>query len=99
MFLTFNLTKKLAIFHLDINECKLPHPPCPAYLCENTVGGYKCGGVSGDPVNLTPRPDDGENRCPSGFALGIHGECEGRKDTSRSWKELVLDCEPVLQRC
>ncbi|KAI5640010.1 calcium-binding EGF domain-containing protein [Phthorimaea operculella] len=81
----------------DINECTLPNPPCPAYLCDNTIGGYKCGGVSGDPANLAnqkpaPPPDD---RCPPGFKMGYNDECEDvdecalRKD----------DCNPLSQYC
>ncbi|XP_049881448.1 fibulin-2-like isoform X2 [Pectinophora gossypiella] len=80
----------------DINECTQPNPPCPSYLCENTVGGYKCGGVLGDPANLNnnnrPIVDD---RCPPGFRMGGNEECEDvdecalRKD----------DCNPLSQFC
>lgn len=62
----------------DINECKLPKPPCPAYICENTIGGYKCGGVSGDPANLGHQPKPHmEDRCPPGFKSGVNEECDG----------------------
>ncbi|CAH0731669.1 unnamed protein product, partial [Brenthis ino] len=60
----------------DINECKLPKPPCPSYLCENTMGAYKCGGVSGDPANFGNKPKPVEDRCPPGFRNGINEECE-----------------------
>lgn len=61
----------------DINECKLPNPPCPSYICQNTIGGYKCGGLTGDPGNLdNKRPV--EDRCPPGFRSGANEECEGR---------------------
>ncbi|XP_052752971.1 fibrillin-1-like [Galleria mellonella] len=80
----------------DINECILLHPPCPSYLCENTIGAYKCGGVTGDPNNLasTVRPP-AEDRCPPGFKAGFNEECEDvdecimRKD----------DCNPISQFC
>ncbi|KAJ2941069.1 hypothetical protein O0L34_g13198 [Tuta absoluta] len=81
----------------DINECSLPNPPCPAYLCDNTIGGYKCGGVSGDPANLAnqkpaPPPDD---RCPPGFKMGYNDECED-VDECALHKD---DCNPLSQYC
>ncbi|RVE48740.1 hypothetical protein evm_006634 [Chilo suppressalis] len=80
----------------DINECALPRPPCPLYICENTVGGYKCGGVPGDPVNLvTSAKPPTDDRCPPGFRSGYNEECEDvdecaiRKD----------DCNHLSQFC
>ncbi|XP_028175893.1 fibulin-2-like [Ostrinia furnacalis] len=81
----------------DINECKLPHPPCPSYLCENTIGGYKCGGVSGDPVNLanqTPKPPT-EDICPPGFRTGVNEECEDVDECATN-KD---DCNRISQFC
>ncbi|XP_059051450.1 fibrillin-1-like [Achroia grisella] len=80
----------------DINECTLPYPPCPSYLCENTIGAYKCGGVTGDPNNLsstmrTP-PDD---RCPPGFKTGFNEECED-VDECAIHKD---DCNHISQFC
>lgn len=47
-------------------------------MCENTIGAYKCGGVTGDPVNLsTTTQSPIEERCPTGFKFGLKGECEG----------------------
>lgn len=60
----------------DINECLLPNPPCPTYICENTMGGYLCGGVSRDPELVSLRPID-DDRCPPGFRVGGNEECEG----------------------
>ncbi|KAH9643953.1 hypothetical protein HF086_016503 [Spodoptera exigua] len=80
----------------DINECLLPNPPCPKYVCENTIGGYSCGGVTGNPENLSTSPRTHvEDRCPPGFKVGLHEECEDvdecalRKD----------DCNPLSQFC
>ncbi|CAH1643971.1 unnamed protein product [Spodoptera littoralis] len=80
----------------DINECLLPNPPCPTYVCENTIGGYSCGGVTGNPINLSTSPRTHiEDRCPPGFKVGLHEECEDvdecalRKD----------DCNPLSQFC
>ncbi|CAH0764725.1 unnamed protein product [Diatraea saccharalis] len=80
----------------DINECKLPRPPCPSYLCENTVGGYKCGGVPGDPVNLASsmKPPT-EDRCPSGFRVGYNEECEDVDECAMN-KD---DCNHLSQFC
>ncbi|XP_026730463.1 fibrillin-1 [Trichoplusia ni] len=80
----------------DINECLLPNPPCPAYLCENTIGGYKCGGVTGDPINLntSPRPMI-EDRCPPGFKIGVHGDCEDVDECEAHQH----DCNPLSQFC
>ncbi|XP_075987081.1 uncharacterized protein LOC142983835 isoform X2 [Anticarsia gemmatalis] len=61
----------------DINECLLPQPPCPEYMCENTIGGFLCGGVSGDQYNVSAGPHPGdEDRCPPGFRVGANEECE-----------------------
>lgn len=61
----------------DINECLLPNPPCPSFVCENTIGGYSCGGVTGNPINLSTSPRTHvEDRCPPGFKIGLHEECE-----------------------
>ncbi|XP_037876845.1 fibrillin-1 [Bombyx mori] len=80
----------------DINECKLPKPPCPVHVCENTVGGYKCDGVSGDPVNLSSTPMTPEqDKCPQGFKFGHHGECEDM-DECVSHED---DCNPLSQFC
>ncbi|XP_050356973.1 fibrillin-2-like [Nymphalis io] len=80
----------------DINECKLPSPPCPSYLCENTIGGYKCGGVSGDPVKLNSKPRPlADDRCPPGFKGGLNEECE-------DVDECVIgkdDCNKLSQFC
>lgn len=76
----------------DINECQLPRPPCPKYLCENTIGGYKCAGKPGKPVSEKPRepsrpraPEDTEaatspksNMCPTGFRDGPDDDCLGK---------------------
>lgn len=56
----------------DINECELPNPPCPAYKCQNTVGGYVCGGSEPHSNGLEPA----EERCPPGFQVGKNEECE-----------------------
>ncbi|KPJ12576.1 Fibulin-2 [Papilio machaon] len=60
----------------DINECKLAQPPCPSYLCENTVGAYKCGGIKGDPSNLPKKHSTIEDQCPPGFKSSGNDECE-----------------------
>ncbi|KAM3959907.1 LOW QUALITY PROTEIN: uncharacterized protein ACR2FA_006049 [Aphomia sociella] len=80
----------------DINECTLPHPPCPSYLCENTIGAYKCGGVTGDPNNLssTVRPP-ADDRCPPGFKTGYNEECED-VDECAMRKD---DCNHISQFC
>ncbi|CAG5058296.1 unnamed protein product [Parnassius apollo] len=80
----------------DINECKLPQPPCPSYLCENTIGAYKCGGITGDPANLPKqvRPPT-EDRCPPGFTSGENEECED-VDECATHKD---DCNALSQFC
>lgn len=72
----------------DINECRLPKPPCPKYLCENTIGGYKCGGKPGKPFTedgpemtselavTTSKPKN--DICPPGFRAGPDDECLGK---------------------
>ncbi|CAK1546756.1 unnamed protein product [Leptosia nina] len=78
----------------DINECALPNPPCPLYLCENTIGGYKCGGVSGDPSNLSnKRPP--EDRCPPGFIMDSNEECNDVDECDAN-KD---DCNKMSQFC
>ncbi|XP_047519049.1 fibrillin-1 isoform X2 [Pieris napi] len=76
----------------DINECKLPSPPCPEYLCENTIGAYKCGGMSGDP--LTPHKPT-EDRCPPGFKMGANEECYDVDECATN-KD---DCNRMSQFC
>lgn len=77
--------------YLDINECQLTQPPCPKYLCENTIGGYKCGGKPGKPaIEATSGPvptttsaaptEPKEEICPSGFRSGPDDECVGKLD-------------------
>ncbi|XP_072945783.1 uncharacterized protein [Epargyreus clarus] len=80
----------------DVNECNLPNPPCPYYICENTIGGYKCDGVSGDPTNLVnkPRPPV-EDRCPPGFKSNMNEECED-VDECAIGKD---DCNKISQFC
>ncbi|XP_053618965.1 fibrillin-1-like [Plodia interpunctella] len=80
----------------DINECALPHPPCPSYLCENTIGAYKCGGVTGNPINLSSTMKTPvEDRCPPGFRTGFNEECED-VDECASRKH---DCNLISQFC
>lgn len=78
-------------FNPDINECQLPRPPCPKYLCENTIGGYKCSGKPGKPFEelvpgsgpvprvTDPEPDATPKNdiCPQGFRAGADDECNG----------------------
>ncbi|CAG4962203.1 unnamed protein product [Colias eurytheme] len=75
----------------DINECKLPNPPCPPYLCTNTIGGYACGGTPGDPANLPRR----EERCPPGFRAGREEECDDVDECAMN-KD---DCNKISQFC
>ncbi|CAB3255053.1 unnamed protein product [Arctia plantaginis] len=78
----------------DINECLLPNPPCPIYICENTVGGYLCGGVSRDPELVSLRPID-EDRCPPGFRVGVNEECEDIDECTTQ----KHDCNLLSQFC
>lgn len=77
------------IFFLDINECRLPKPPCPKYLCENTIGGFTCAGKPGKPftedatnptpeLGVTPTPPAKVDICPIGFRAGPDDECLGK---------------------
>nr|XP_049705721.1 fibulin-2 [Helicoverpa armigera] len=80
----------------DINECLLPNPPCPSFVCENTIGGYSCGGVTGNPINLSTSPRTHvEDRCPPGFKVGLHGECEDVDECAVN----KHDCNPLSQFC
>ncbi|KAM3958839.1 LOW QUALITY PROTEIN: uncharacterized protein ACR2FA_007141 [Aphomia sociella] len=90
----------------DINECQHPRPPCPKYLCENTIGGFKCAGKPGKPyvedspeattaatdaVASTPR----NNICPSGFRAGPDDECLDIDECD----ERLDDCQRLSQHC
>ncbi|XP_045456448.1 fibrillin-1-like [Melitaea cinxia] len=80
----------------DINECKLPTPPCPSYLCQNTIGGYKCGGLTGDPLKFfSKQKPHVEDRCPPGFKSGLSEECEDI-DECLMGKD---DCNNMSQFC
>nr|WBB28751.1 fibrillin 2-like protein [Yponomeuta cagnagella] len=93
----------------DINECQLPRPPCPKYLCENTIGGYSCAGKPGKPVEEGPRPpakprapDSPEgptspksNMCPPGFRSGPDDECLDIDEC----EEHLDDCQRLSQHC
>ncbi|KAL4712538.1 hypothetical protein ACJJTC_007554 [Scirpophaga incertulas] len=80
----------------DVNECKLSHPPCPSYICENTVGGYKCGGIPGDPANLpVPTRTAVDDRCPPGFAAGYDEECDDVDECMTN----KADCNLLSQFC
>ncbi|PZC70341.1 hypothetical protein B5X24_HaOG205999 [Helicoverpa armigera] len=80
----------------DINECLLPNPPCPSFVCENTIGGYSCGGVTGNPINLSTSPRTHvEDRCPPGFKVGLHGECEDVDECAVN----KHDCNLLSQFC
>ncbi|XP_013200140.1 fibrillin-1 [Amyelois transitella] len=80
----------------DINECALPHPPCPSYLCQNTIGAYKCGGVTGNPINLSSTTRTPvEDRCPPGFRAGINEECEDVDECAVQ----KHDCNTISQFC
>ncbi|XP_048487046.1 fibulin-2 [Plutella xylostella] len=82
----------------DINECTLINPPCPSYLCENTVGGYKCGGISGDPSHLGKSPPPMEDRCPSGFKAVMNGRTEECEDVDEC-EARTDDCNQLSQFC
>ncbi|KAJ2940992.1 hypothetical protein O0L34_g13117 [Tuta absoluta] len=89
----------------DINECQSPRPPCPKYLCENTIGGYKCAGKPGKPYTEEApgkpteppevSPPEKNDICPPGFRSGPTDECldidecEERRD----------DCQRLSQYC
>ncbi|CAH2243695.1 jg8755 [Pararge aegeria aegeria] len=80
----------------DINECNLPSPPCPSYICENTIGGYKCGGISGDPGSMPSKPKTPvEDGCPPGFISGFNEECEDIDECALG-KD---DCNKMSQFC
>ncbi|XP_013168797.1 PREDICTED: fibrillin-1-like [Papilio xuthus] len=79
----------------DINECKLPQPPCPSYLCENTVGAYKCGGIKGDPASLPKKHSTTEDQCPPGFKSSGIDDCEDI-DECAIQKD---DCNKISQFC
>ncbi|CAH0697567.1 unnamed protein product [Spodoptera exigua] len=90
----------------DINECQMPRPPCPKYLCENTIGGYKCAGKSGKPfteavpgavteatVSSTASPKN--DICPPGFRAGPDDECIDIDECG----ERLDDCQRLSQHC
>ncbi|XP_059057895.1 latent-transforming growth factor beta-binding protein 4-like isoform X2 [Achroia grisella] len=90
----------------DINECQHPRPPCPKYLCENTIGGFKCAGKPGIPyseespdatteiagnTDSAPRNDI----CPVGFRAGPDDECLDIDEC----EERLDDCQRLSQHC
>ncbi|GBP12161.1 EGF-containing fibulin-like extracellular matrix protein 1 [Eumeta japonica] len=91
----------------DINECQLPRPPCPKYLCQNTIGAYKCAGKLGKPAAVeapdapappagtttTPAPRD--DMCPPGFRAGPDDECVDIDECG----EQSDDCQRLSQHC
>ncbi|XP_052745151.1 fibrillin-2 [Bicyclus anynana] len=89
----------------DINECRSPRPPCPKYLCENTIGGYKCGGKPGKPYTeddgaSTTEPSDPvptvkNEICPPGFRAGSDDECLDIDEC----EERLDDCQRLSQHC
>ncbi|XP_050356996.1 fibulin-2-like isoform X2 [Nymphalis io] len=90
----------------DINECRLPKPPCPKYLCENTIGGYKCAGKPGKPFSedaTKPTPESGAattsrakvDICPIGFRAGPDDECLDIDEC----EETLDDCQRLSQHC
>jgi hypothetical protein len=79
-----------------VNECLLSNPPCPLYLCENTIGGYKCDGVSGDPANLPTRVRPVEERCPTGFKTGLNEECDGKCLLPNPLPPIIYVCENTI---
>nr|XP_034836918.1 fibrillin-1-like isoform X2 [Maniola hyperantus] len=89
----------------DINECRSPRPLCPKYLCENTIGGYKCGGKPGKPytedtgatttetgVTISTMKND---ICPPGFRAGPDDECLDIDEC----EERLDDCQRLSQYC
>ncbi|XP_045456482.1 fibulin-1-like [Melitaea cinxia] len=90
----------------DINECRLPKPPCPKYLCENTIGGYTCAGKPGKPfteettkptpeLGVTPTPPAKVDICPIGFRAGPDDECIDIDEC----EETLDDCQRLSQHC
>ncbi|XP_030025273.2 fibrillin-1 [Manduca sexta] len=87
----------------DINECQLPRPPCPKYLCENTIGGYKCAGKPGKPVTeaVPGAPTESSittiknDICPPGFRAGPDDECLDIDEC----EEHLDDCQRLSQHC
>ncbi|XP_049881665.1 fibulin-1-like isoform X2 [Pectinophora gossypiella] len=87
----------------DINECQSPRPPCPKYLCENTIGGFKCAGKPGKPYEeaapgaATPPPDTTPKNdiCPPGFRAGPTDECLDIDEC----EEHLDDCQRLSQHC
>ncbi|XP_072945885.1 uncharacterized protein [Epargyreus clarus] len=92
----------------DINECRLPRPPCPKYLCENTIGGYKCAGKPGKPFEEAPHsaaptteasgsttPAVKNDICPTGFRAGADDECIDIDECD----ERLDDCQRLSQHC
>ncbi|XP_061724505.1 fibrillin-1-like isoform X2 [Cydia pomonella] len=85
----------------DINECQLPRPPCPKYLCENTIGGFKCNGKPGTPAvegatEAAPAELPARNDiCPKGFRAGANDECVDIDECD----EHLDDCQRLSQHC
>ncbi|XP_050685092.1 latent-transforming growth factor beta-binding protein 4-like isoform X2 [Leptidea sinapis] len=88
----------------DINECQSPRPPCPKYLCENTIGGYKCAGKPGKPfteespkVTTPPSaiPVVKNDICPPGFVAGPDDDCLDINEC----EERLDDCQRLSQYC
>ncbi|XP_013148849.1 PREDICTED: fibulin-1 [Papilio polytes] len=89
----------------DINECQLPRPPCPKYLCENTIGGYKCAGKAGKPFEeaipghttevAATTPTVKNDICPPGFRAGPDDECLDIDEC----EERLDDCQRLSQHC
>ncbi|XP_060807459.1 latent-transforming growth factor beta-binding protein 4 [Amyelois transitella] len=90
----------------DINECQHPRPPCPKYLCKNTIGGYTCAGKPGTPyVEESPKattetneatvPTPRNDICPPGFRAGPDDECIDIDEC----EERSDDCQHLSQHC
>ncbi|XP_022837042.1 fibrillin-2-like isoform X10 [Spodoptera litura] len=61
----------------DINECQLPRPPCLKYLCENTIGGYKCAGKSNELSTEAEKEPKTKIECKEGTKLSLgRSTCE-----------------------